>query len=56
MATVHNLAENVSQVFPRNYRVIIQVVIGALPTAEQIASVEWVVHIPAYSCISRMAR
>ena len=47
MAAVHDLADDVLQIVPRNLRVVLQVVVHALTAAQQVAGVERVIHVPA---------
>ena len=46
VTTVHDLADDVLEVVPRDLAVVLQVVVHALAAAQQIARVERVVHVP----------
>ena len=46
VAAVHDLADDVLQIVPRNLRVVLQVVVHALTAAQQVTRVERVIHVP----------
>ena len=52
MPAVHDLADDVAQVFPGYLGISIQVVGSALAAAQQVARVKRVIHIPTNPCTS----
>ena len=47
MTAVHDLTEEISQIFPRNFGASFKIVVQHIQTNSQVARIEWIDPIPA---------